>query len=115
MPFERQMPFKMHKIIFFSGKKKYLKKKIICADPTLPKIFRPVTLNTLIFFIGFAVLLLNIWTDKSLTLRMLGNFYMLLLSSADFFKIIFFKKFFQEHYQCVKQFGSQSGPTCCQS
>ena len=33
----------MHKIIFFSRKK-------ICV-PTLPKNFRPVTLNTLIFFI----------------------------------------------------------------
>ena len=29
---------------------------------------------------------------------------MLLLSSADYFKIKFFKKFFQEHYQNVNQF-----------
>ena len=36
---------------------------------------------------------------------------MLLLKSADFFKIDFFKIFFQEHYQSVKQFGSRSGPT----
>ena len=35
---------KMHKIIFFSRKK-------ICL-PTLPKIFRPVTRNTLIFLFG---------------------------------------------------------------
>ena len=28
------------------------------------------------------------------------------LSSADFFKINFFKKFFQEYHQSVKQFGS---------
>ena len=35
---------------------------------------------------------------------------MLLLSSADFFKINFFKKFFQEHYQSVKWFGTRSGP-----
>ena len=36
---------------------------------------------------------------------------MLLLSSADFFKINFFKKFFQEHYQSDKQFESRSGLT----
>ena len=37
---------------------------------------------------------------------------MLLLSSADFFfKINFFKKKIQEHYQSDKQFGSRSGPT----
>ena len=35
----------------------------------------------------------------------------LLLSSADFF----FKKFFQKHYQSVKQFGSRSGHTFCRS
>ena len=38
---------------------------------------------------------------------------MLLLWSADFFKINFFKKLFQEHYLSVKQFGSRSGPTEC--
>ena len=42
------MPFKMHKMIFFQ-KKKIIKK--ICV-PTLPKIFRPVTRNTLIFLLG---------------------------------------------------------------
>ena len=31
------------------------------------------------------------------------------------FKIKFFKKLFQEHYQSVKQFGCRSGPTFCQS
>ena len=31
-----------------------------------------------------------------------------------FFKINFFKKIFQEHYQSVKQFGSRSGPNCLQ-
>ena len=30
-------------------------------------------------------------------------------------KIIFFKTFFQEHYQRVKQFGTRSGPTLCQN
>ena len=44
------MPFKMHKIIFFFKKKKN-NQKIICV-PTLPKIFRPVTQNTLIFIFG---------------------------------------------------------------
>ena len=37
----------------------------------------------------------------------------MLLSSADFFKIIFFKKFFQEHYQSARQVGFRSGPTLC--
>ena len=37
------------------------------------------------------------------------------LSSADFFKINFFKILFQKHYQCVKQFGSRSGPAFCWS
>ena len=32
-----------------------------------------------------------------------------------FFKINFLKKFFQEHNQSVKRFGSMSGPTFCQS
>ena len=38
---------------------------------------------------------------------------MLLLLSADFFKTNLFKKFFQEHNQFVKEFGSKSGPTFC--
>ena len=42
-------------------------------------------------------------------------FFMLLVSSVDFFlkkvvEIQFFKKFFQEHYHGVKQFGSM-GPS----
>ena len=37
MHFERISPFKMHKIIYF---------------PTLPNIFRPVTQNTLIFYLA---------------------------------------------------------------
>ena len=32
-----------------------------------------------------------------------------------FFKINFFKKFFQKHYRNVKQFGSRSGLTLCRS
>ena len=32
-----------------------------------------------------------------------------------FFKINFFKIFFQEYYQSVKQFGSRSGPKKCRS
>ena len=41
---------------------------------------------------------------------------MLLLMSADFLQNYgnFFKKFFQEHYQSVKQIGSRSGPIFCQ-
>ena len=51
-----EMPFKMHKIIFFSRKKNIIffsrnkNNKKMCV-PTLPKILRPVTRNTFIFFI----------------------------------------------------------------
>ena len=38
--------FKMHKIIFFS-------KKIKICVPTLPKMFRSVTRNTLIFYLAY--------------------------------------------------------------
>ena len=49
-------------------------------------------------------------------LCMLGNFSCFYVSSADFFfKINFFKRFFQEHYQSVKRFGSRSGLTLCLS
>ena len=48
-----------------------------------------------------------------LTQCMLGNFSQLFCRLLTFFKLNFFKKFFQEHYQSVKQFGSRSGPTLC--
>ena len=38
-------------------------------------------------------------------IRRCSNSFHAFLSSADFFKINFFKKFFQEYQQCVKQFG----------
>ena len=41
------LPFKMHKILFFPEKN--------CV-PTLPKIFHPVTQNTLIFYLALPVL-----------------------------------------------------------
>ena len=43
------MPFKMYKILFFPEKEN--NQKNICV-PTLPKIFRPATQNTLIFLFG---------------------------------------------------------------
>ena len=43
-----------------------------------------------------------------LTLCILGNFSCFCCLST-FFKIILYKKFFQEHYQGVKRFGSRSG------
>ena len=49
-----------------------------------------------------------------LTLCLLDNFECF-LSSADLFKIIFFKKFFQEYHQCFKQFGSRTGQTFCRA
>ena len=41
-----------------------------------------------------------------------GQFFMLFLSSADFFKIIFSKNSIQNTIR-VKQFGSRSGLTFC--
>ena len=35
-----------------------------------------------------------------------GKFFHAFLLSADFFKITFFEKFFQEYHQSVKQIGS---------
>ena len=46
------MPFEVHKTILFSRKNN---KKKICV-PTLPKIYRPVTRNTLIFLFGLIML-----------------------------------------------------------
>ena len=51
MNFEGNMPFKMHKIDFFFQKRKDFKKVYV---PTLPKIFRPLTQNTLIFLFGLS-------------------------------------------------------------
>ena len=45
-----------------------------------------------------------------LIICIMGNYSCILLS-ADFFKIPFFEKFFQEYLQSVKQFGSRSGLT----
>ena len=55
MHFERhfaEMPFKMHKI-YILPEKKLLKN--ICV-PTLPKIFRLITRNALIFLFGIIIL-----------------------------------------------------------
>ena len=53
-----KMPFKMHKIIYFLKPFKmhkiiFFRKKIRVL--TLPKIFRPVTRNTLIFYLALQV------------------------------------------------------------
>ena len=48
-----------------------------------------------------------------LTLCMLGNFSCFCCRLLTFFKTNVFKRFFQEHYQSVKQFGSRSGMTFC--
>ena len=50
---------------------------------------------------------------KSLSSLHAGQFFMLLLSSADFFQKNFLVAFFQEHFKSVKRFGSRSGPTLC--
>ena len=55
------------------------------------------------------------WVWMVLTLCMLGNFSCFCCRLLTFFKINFFQKFFQEHYQSVKLFGSRSGPTFCRS
>ena len=44
---------------------------------------------------------------------MRGNFASFSFHLLTFFKITFFKKFFQEHYQSVKPFGARSGPKFC--
>ena len=46
---------------------------------------------------------------------MLGNFSRFYCRLLSFFKINFFKKFFQKHYQSVKLYGSRSGPIFCPS
>ena len=46
---------------------------------------------------------------------MLGNISFFVVFCWLFSKINFFKKFFQEHCQSVKQFGSRSVPTFCWS
>ena len=55
------MPLKMHKTIFFFPGKKIIKK---ISVPTLPKIFRPVTRNTLIFLFGLNRIEQNIIVAK---------------------------------------------------
>ena len=64
------------------------------------------------------VIFLSCWHLNSL-LAGYFFFFLRLLSADFFFKINFFKKFFQEHYQSVKRFGSRSvgpdlGPNCLQ-
>ena len=44
------------------------------------------------------------------TLSLLGNFSGFSCPLLTFFKIYFFEKFLQEHYQSVKQLGSRLGP-----
>ena len=53
--------------------------------------------------------------SHSLILCVLGNFLGFCCRLLTFFIINFFEKFFQEHYQSVKQFGSRSGPMFCWS
>ena len=45
----------MHTIIFFP-EEKIIIIKYVCLLPTLPKIFRPVTRNTLIFLFGLLII-----------------------------------------------------------
>ena len=51
----------------------------------------------------------------SLTLCMLSNVSCFCGSLRFSFKISFFKKLFQEHYQSIKRLGSRTGQTCCLS
>ena len=46
---------------------------------------------------------LRVNCHKNINSLYAGQFFMLLWLSADFFKLNFFKKFFQEHYQSVKK------------
>ena len=49
-----------------------------------------------------------------LTFYMLRNFFMN-FRHLIIFKVYFSKSFFEEYHQDVKQFGSRSGPTFCQT
>ena len=44
-----------------------------------------------------------------------GNFVTVLFSLLTFFKINFFVKFFEEHYQSAKRFRSRTGPKLCRT
>ena len=52
---------------------------------------------------------------KTLYPCMLGNLSCFCCRLLTFFQINFFKIFFQEHYQSVKQFGYRSGLTFCRA
>ena len=52
---------------------------------------------------------------QCLSLGMLDNFSCLCCHMLTFFKINLFKKFLQEYYKSVKEFGSRSGPAFSQS
>ena len=53
--------------------------------------------------------------DICLILCMLSNFHDFCCCRQLTFSKLTFKKFFQEHYQCVWEFGSRSGPMSCHS
>ena len=83
------MPFKMHKITFFPEKKIFKKKCV----PTLPKIFRPVTRNTLTFFI---------WPNRKVaTVTLLTHYALSLIDFSFYFdaiklgRFIVYMKWFQ--------------------
>ena len=50
-----------------------------------------------------------------LNISLLGNFSCSCCRLLTFFKINFFKKFFEEQYQTLKRFGSRLGTTFCWS
>ena len=57
------------------------------------------------------IIFFSIFQEK----KILGNFSCFCCHPLTFFKINFFKIFFQKHYQSVKQFGSRPGLTFCLS
>ena len=52
--------------------------------------------------------------ETELIICMLGNFSCFSCHLLTFFKINFYKKFFQEHCESVKKFRSRLGPNCLQ-
>ena len=67
MHFERRNAFQNAKndFIFFFPRKKNNKKRYVCLPgPTVPKIYRPITWNTLIFVFGLARETLVLIIDK---------------------------------------------------
>ena len=64
----------MHITLFFFPEKKIIEKNCV---PTLPKIFRPVTLNTLIFYLALSINFNVCWGLIEMVLLSIYSVYVL--------------------------------------